>query len=339
VNEGGPWRKPLEFAILAPSPHNVQPWRVRIRDDTRAELLIERARTLPNEDTQGSFLVLTMGMFLETLRIAAAHQQFAVDVEIVQGFDAYSTAGLRSWAGEHIEFARLILSPAPGVVPEYDLDLIRRRRTSRLPFHPTPVAPETTATLTAIAERHGHRYAQTSDPKLIERILEMNIAAVFEDLNHAPYRNELRSWLRYSAGQSLRHRDGLDARCMNQHPAELWTAFHAGWLLRFPVTRPWIARRYRSQIGPVPTMGFLCGPFWAPRDAFFTGQLLMRFWLECTRLGYYFHPYGNLVTNRPWAARLEATTGLADVWLAFKIGQSDTPPASCRRSLEEILID
>jgi hypothetical protein len=85
-------------------------------------------------------------------------------------------------------------------------------------------------------------------------------------------------------------------------------------------------------------MGFLCGPFWAPRDAFSTGQLLMRFWLECTRLGYHLHPYGNLVTNRPCAARLQTLTGLADVWLTFKIGRSDSPPASHRRSLEEVLI-
>ena len=166
----------------------------------------------------------------------------------------------------------------------------------------------------------------------------MNIEAAFEDLNHAPYREELRGWLRYTEDESMRHRDGLDARCMNQAPLELWAAFHVPALLRWKSTRPWFAKRYRAQIGPVATMGFLCGPFWPPRDAYRTGRFLMRFWLECTRLGYYLHPYGNLVTNRPVARWVEAETGLKDVWLAFKIGRSAPPPRSRRRSIAEILL-
>ena len=107
--------------------------------------------------------------------------------------------------------------------------------------------------------------------------------------------------------------------------------------LRFPPLRPWFRRRYRAQIGPVATLGFLCGPFWDPRDAAATGRLLLHFWLECTRLGLSIHPYGNLVTNRATAARVRAETGLDDVWLAFKIGHSAAPPASRRRAVEEIL--
>jgi len=256
----------------------------------------------------------------------------------MRDFSDFSTAGLRGCGGEQVAFARLTLSRTTGIPPEYPLEMIRRRRTSRLHYHTTPVSTEALAALANLAEGSGYRYAQITDSSLIERMVGMNIAAVFEDLNHPPYRDELRSWLRYSSAESLQHRDGLDARCMNQHPAELWTAFHAAWLLRSPA-RSWFARRYRRQIGAIATMGFLCGPFWAPREAYASGRFLMRFWLECTRLGYYVHPYGNLVTNRPWAARLQAATGLADVWLAFKIGRSDVPPASHRRSLRDILID
>jgi len=88
---------------------------------------------------------------------------------------------------------------------------------------------------------------------------------------------------------------------------------------------------------PVATLGFLCGPFWDPRDAAATGRALLHFWLECTRLGLSIHPYGNLVTNRPTAARVRAETGLEDPWLVFKIGRSAAPPASRRRAVEEIL--
>ena len=107
--------------------------------------------------------------------------------------------------------------------------------------------------------------------------------------------------------------------------------------MRSPLRR-WFRRRYRAQIGPVVTLGMLSGTFWDPADAYAAGRFLVHFWLEVTRWGYVIHPYGNLVTNRPTAARVERETGLDGVWLAFKIGKSAEPPASRRRSVEEVLI-
>src|SRR5690349_13448155 len=88
------WRALLETAIQSPSPHNVQPWRVRIAGDHAAELWIEKRRTLPKEDVTGSFIILTMGMFLETLEIAAAHRGLAVDVTFVHPPDWYRADNL-----------------------------------------------------------------------------------------------------------------------------------------------------------------------------------------------------------------------------------------------------
>ncbi|MGI8641105.1 MAG: hypothetical protein ACR2MG_14315, partial [Pyrinomonadaceae bacterium] len=64
------WTKLLETAIHAPSPHNVQPWRVKIINETEAELYIDSRRTLPKEDITGSFIILTMGLFIEALSIS-----------------------------------------------------------------------------------------------------------------------------------------------------------------------------------------------------------------------------------------------------------------------------
>src|SRR5205823_1582965 len=98
----------------------------------------------------------------------------------------------------------------------------------------------------------------------------------------------------------------------------------------------WFRRRYREQVGPVATLGYLAGAFWDPADAFEAGRMLIRWWLECTRFGLYIHPYGNLMTHRPTAARVAEELAVNDVWLVFKIGRSPTPPASLRRSFEEL---
>jgi len=332
------WRTLLEPALRAPSPHNVQPWRIRLVNEREAQLWIEKRRTLPKEDVHGSFIVLTMGLFVETLRQIAAHHHLRVAELFAHELDWYAAEHLESLADERFPFATLRLADDGEAAPAFALETIAERRTSRLRYRAEPVADADVARLAALAEAWGHRFAATHDPERIERVLAWNVEAVFADLAHAPYREELAGWLRYSRAASERHRDGLDARCMNQAPLELWLAFHAPALLGVPGARGWFARRYRAQIGPVATLGLLGGPFWAPRDAYATGRFLTHFWLECTKLGYWIHPYGNLVTNRPVAARVEAETGVSDVWLAFKIGRSDPPPVSRRRSLEEVLL-
>jgi len=100
-----------------------------------------------------------------------------------------------------------------------------------------------------------------------------------------------------------------------------------------------LASIYRSQLGLVPTIGYIAGDFWEPESAFRSGQFLMRFWLETARHDLYIHPYGNLVTNKSAASWLSNETGVRNIWLIFKIGFSAEPPKSYRRSLEEILLD
>lgn len=335
----GVWRRVLESAARAPSPHNVQPWRFRVVDEARAQLFIETRRTLPNEDVRGSFIILTMGILAETLAIAAAHEGHSIRVEPVTDLAAFSSERIAARGERLLHFADLTLALDAAARPEFPLELLHRRRTSRLHYLDQPVPEEHARALAAMAAAAGHRFVHTHDEARIERILALNVNAVFEDLDHPPYRDEMRSWLRYGETESTAHADGLDARCMNVHPVELWTAFHLSPLLKLPLTRPWFMRRYRAQIGPVATFGFLAGAFWDPHDAYPTGRFLMRFWLEITRLGYCLHPYGNLVTNRPTSARMEALAGTNDVWLAFKIGRSPEPPPSRRLALEDLLVD
>ena len=52
--------------------------------DETAELLIEKRRTLPKEDLTGSFIILTMGLFIEALTIVAANSSLKLDFQLIQ---------------------------------------------------------------------------------------------------------------------------------------------------------------------------------------------------------------------------------------------------------------
>ena len=67
-----PWVDLLEDARLAPSPHNTQPWLLRVVSADRAELRYDPARLLPVTNPTGRFMVCGLGIFVEALSIAAA---------------------------------------------------------------------------------------------------------------------------------------------------------------------------------------------------------------------------------------------------------------------------
>lgn len=336
------WLSLLETAVRTPSPHNVQPWRLRPLGGREADLLIERRRTLPKEDTTGSFIVLTMGMFVEALAVLAANRSLRLTWELRHAPEWYAEEILRPGGEELMHFARLRLSERGAGEgadePAYEDSLFFRRRTSRIPLLPAPVEESAARSLAGLAGAWGQRYEQITDPAMIERVLRRNTEAVFEDLNSRDYHDELVGWFRFTDRSARRTRDGLDYRCMNSSRAAFWAAARLPRLLLLPATRQLLARVYRRQLGLVPTVGLLAGPFWEPRDAFETGRFLMRFWLEAARRGLYIHPYGNLVTNRRAAEWCLKETGVEGIWLVFKIGYSREPPASHRRGPEEVLV-
>jgi hypothetical protein len=332
------WISLLSTAIHSPSPHNVQPWRVRIHSDCEADLLIDSSRTLPQEDPTGSFIILTMGMFIEALRILAANMGFRLEHTMHHDASWYALEILKTHEQTFLPFARMRLSPDETVAVDFDPALFLKRRTSRISLKPDPIPESITDNLKALALKWKQRYEQITDADRIERILEKNTEALFEDLNNPNYHDEIVDWFRFSDKTAEATRDGLDYRCMNTSRTAYYLTARFPKLLQLPLVRPILAKTYRSQLGNVPTVGMLAGDFWNPESAFKTGSFLLRFWLEIARHDIYLHPYGNLVTNEGASHWLYEETGIADIWLIFKIGYSNEPPKSYRRSVEEILL-
>jgi hypothetical protein len=181
------WTSLLANAIHAPSPHNVQPWRVRILSYNEAELLIDSARTLPREDPTGSFIILTMGLFIEALRLLAAHEGLQLEHSMYHEPSWYALEILKTREQTFFPFAHLQLTPDKSVQPDFDPALFLKRRTSRVSLLPQPVPENVFESLRALARKWNHRYEEVTDSLTIERLLRKNTEALFEDLNNPDY--------------------------------------------------------------------------------------------------------------------------------------------------------
>src|SRR5580700_8243334 len=90
------WEKLLAIAVHAPSPHNAQPWRLRILDGRQATLYVERARMMPDLDTTGHFIRSSMSMFIEALTIVSANSGLALRYNYWMGTGRHRLCHLRN---------------------------------------------------------------------------------------------------------------------------------------------------------------------------------------------------------------------------------------------------
>jgi hypothetical protein len=88
-----PWRAPeaqadtrrfmLAHALLAPNPHNRQPWIADLREPGLIHLICDGERLLPETDPFGRQILIGCGAFIELAVIAAAQRGVAVQVRML----------------------------------------------------------------------------------------------------------------------------------------------------------------------------------------------------------------------------------------------------------------
>ncbi len=317
-----PWDAIGDLARLVPTPHNTQPFRIRPRADGGADLLLVCDRLLPAEDPGNAYVTSAFGLFTVALERAGRSLGHTVTVEPIAELDA---AALHRHSGTLVIGRALVASgdPAPA-----EGELMALRRTSRLPYRPTPVDPAILEYLCDVAADHDHRMTVISDPSRVRAVLRRNAEAIIDNLQHREEREEIRGWHRL--GDTPAYGDGLWQQPMNQPAWQLELAFGAPRILTFaPLRELAIARYLQTQRG-TQHVAVLEGSFESWRDRLAAGRALYALWLAMAETSVYMHPFGSMLTNPSHAAWVAREFGAPATWLILRLGYSDPPPRSPR---------
>ncbi|MEM7458683.1 MAG: twin-arginine translocation pathway signal protein [Pseudomonadota bacterium] len=77
---GDPRLDALSYAILAPNPHNRQPWQFDLVGDDRIDVYVDLERRLPHTDPFDRQITIGFGCMMELLRMAAAEKGYVVEI-------------------------------------------------------------------------------------------------------------------------------------------------------------------------------------------------------------------------------------------------------------------
>jgi hypothetical protein len=98
AGEKDPRRYALAHAILAPNPHNMQPWLVELRGADEIVLSLDPSRLLPETDPFGRQIVIGCGAFLELLDQSARQSGHRAEVTLWPEGEPQPTLDTRPFA-------------------------------------------------------------------------------------------------------------------------------------------------------------------------------------------------------------------------------------------------
>ena len=308
-------RRAAAAGIRAPSLHNSQPWRFRLRDGA-VEVLADPRRQLAVADSTGWAVRIACGAAVFNARLALATG--GTPAEVV----------LRPDHSEPDLMARLEPGPRrPATYTETDLfAAVPRRHSNRRPFWPDPVAPEIRARLIEAARAESAWLDLLIGMTALSGYAEIAQSADRVLRRDASYQAEMSTWTHADAAP-----DGIPvtvgAPAAEPHDLLPQRAFSQ---------RP---RAPGRDFEPEPLVAILGTSGDRPQDQLIAGQALQRILLTLTDAGLACSLMSQPIevpAARDQLRRSLSRTGVPQ--MALRIGYGQPAPPTARRDLAEVLV-
>jgi nitroreductase len=205
----------LSYAILAPNPHNRQPWWIELRGADRILVYLDRARLLPHTDPYSRQLVIGHGAFLELLSLAASANGLRAEIE------PFPEGSFGAQPDERpVAAVRLVPDAAVRIDPLFAQVLHRRTQRGRYDMTRPPSAADLAAVMAAAAapgqattlQATTLRAAATLDPDRLQAIRALATEAWDTELTTRRTLMESVDLTRVGRAEIARLPDGISLR-------------------------------------------------------------------------------------------------------------------------------
>jgi hypothetical protein len=320
----------LNYAVLAPSILNTQPWRFRVTDRAM-EIFADQSRLLPITDPHGREMTISCGAALLNVRVALCAFGFHCEPELLP--DKNSPELL----------ARVTVSgPEQGSEPEQRLrNAIVSRRTNRGELLNRPLPPELLAALSVAAVSERSTLEIAAAPSVKSSVADLIVQAQGMLLENPDYQREMGDWVgnrmrearpSASSGTSIA---GRTPTLPNQPELRIPTAASA---TRMFSRNPEALERLGQHLTAAPVIALLTTGDDTPASWMAAGQGLQRALLEATAGGAcasFLNAPIEVPSLRPRLGELFGTKAVPQIMLRLGYGREIRPES--RRPTSAVL--
>jgi hypothetical protein len=336
AGETDPRRFALAHAILAPSPHNTQPWLVDLDDSDGMTLYCDLDRRLGSTDPLDRQITMGCGCFLETYLIAAAHLGYTPEVTPFP--EGEPTPRLDARPIAHVKLGAV---GQPSADPNFTA--ITTRRTNRTLYEERVPSEEALQNL-ANAVGDGSKVYWTTDPARVALGRDLVWRAFDRETRTPAAAEETFLWLRFGREEIARHRDGLG---IDGPMIPLFKTF--GLLSHDAMVDPDSqsnrsnATDWRAKAMSSPAFLWLTSMEDTPSARLAAGRAYARLTLAATNAGLALHPWSQALEEYAEMADLYAEmrdylgAGDEKVQMLVRVGYAEQTPPSARRDVQAII--
>lgn len=320
----------FRHAILAPNPHNRQPWLIRLVGIDEAVISCDPDRRLPETDPFDRQITIGFGTFLELTRIAAAQRGVRMEIAPFPDGDAQPRLDIRP-------VARLRFTADPEVARDPLYSAILQRRSNKEPYDMArAVSPELAAKVA------GPEASFSADPKQVAALRSNVIAALTIEQTTRPKYMESVNLIRIGHHEVDAQPDGIDLAGPKMEALKL-----AGILDRAQLADMESAafktgmEQLIDSYGSIPALIWVTTPGNSRTDQLEAGRRYVRANLRATQLGLAMHPMSQALQEYPEMAApyakahaLLGATGTERVQMQARIGYGPAIGPSPRWPLE-----
>jgi nitroreductase len=311
----------LNYAVLAPSGHNTQPWLFKVRNG-KVELYADRTRGLPVVDPEDRALVISCGAALFNLRVAVRHFGYAYEV---QPFPDPNDPDL---------LARVRLGPEQEATEEGELlfEVLKERHSNRGPFGDRQVPGRLLSALQAAVWEEGAWLHLVQDEAAKHALAELIAKGDRIQLADKRFRRELASWVHPNRTKS---RDGIPGYAFGFGDV---MSLAGPFVIRTFDTGKGQAAKDRQLAEGSPVLAVLGTEGDTPADWLAAGQALARILLRSRAEGVWGSFLNQPIEVSELRPRVRETVGEAGFpQLLLRMGYGQEVRPTPRRAMEEVL--
>ena len=322
-----PRLRALGWAVLAPNPHNRQPWLVRLAGPDSLLLSCDLDRRLPVTDPLDRQITIGLGCFAELFRMAAAAEGLAARIEPFP-------EGVPAQRLDRRPVARITLGPGGTADPLFAA--APARRSAKRPFDMArPVPAEAVAALAA-AVPAPLRFGAATMPETVAPLRDLAWAAWQAEAMTPEAHGESVALMRLGAAAVAAQPDGIS----------VWGPGIEEMVARGELTREAMAApgrpgfqvmvdRYSAIFAATPAMVWIASPGSDHPAAFAAGQAWLRLNLAATAAGLSLHPVSQALQQYPamaphYAAAQARLSGGGTVQMLGRLGVAPPAPPTPR---------